>query len=169
MRKYKEKIMQVVFLLTACVSIAAVALICIYLLGSGIPTILKIGPANFFGKVWKPSKNLFGILPMIVGSIYVTAGAILIGVPIGLLCAIYLSRFCPKPIYRVLKPAVELMAGIPSIVYGFFGLMVIVPVIQKLSGTSGKSLLTASILLGIMILPTIISVAESSWNAVPNS
>lgn len=169
MRKYKEKIMQAMFLLTACVSIAAVALICIYLLGSGIPTILKIGPANFFGKVWKPSKNLFGILPMIVGSIYATAGAILIGVPIGLLCAIYLSRFCPKPIYRVLKPAVELMAGIPSIVYGFFGLMVIVPVIQKLSGTSGKSLLTASILLGIMILPTIISVAESSLNAVPNS
>ena len=168
-RKYKEQIMQVVFLLTACVSIAAVVLICVYLLGSGIPTIFEIGLSNFFGTVWKPSKNLFGILPMIVGSIYVTAGAIIIGVPIGLLCAIYLSRFCPKAIYRILKPAVELMAGIPSIVYGFFGLMVIVPVIQQLTGTSGKSLLTASILLGIMILPTIISVAESSLNAVPNS
>ena len=156
-RKYKEQIMQVVFLLTACVSIAAVVLICVYLLGSGIPTIFEIGLSNFFGTVWKPSKNLFGILPMIVGSIYVTAGAIIIGVPIGLLCAIYLSRFCPKAIYRILKPAVELMAGIPSIVYGFFGLMVIVPVIQRLTGTSGKSLLTASILLGIMILPTIIS------------
>ena len=117
--------MQVVFLLTACVSIAAVVLICVYLLGSGIPTIFEIGLSNFFGTVWKPSKNLFGILPMIVGSIYVTAGAIIIGVPIGLLCAIYLSRFCPKAIYRILKPAVELMAGIPSIVYGFFGLMVI--------------------------------------------
>ena len=163
-RKYKEQIMQVVFLLTACVSIAAVVLICVYLLGSGIPTIFEIGLSNFFGTVWKPSKNLFGILPMIV-----TAGAIIIGVPIGLLCAIYLSRFCPKAIYRILKPAVELMAGIPSIVYGFFGLMVIVPVIQRLTGTSGKSLLTASILLGIMILPTIISVAESSLNAVPNS
>ena len=158
-RKYKEQIMQVVFLLTACVSIAAVVLICVYLLGSGIPTIFEIGLSNFFGTVWKPSKNLFGILPMIVGSIYVTAGAIIIGVPIGLLCAIYLSRFCPKAIYRILKPAVELMAGIPSIVYGFFGLMVIVPVIQRLTGTSGKSLLT----------PTIISVAESSLNAVPNS
>ena len=168
-KKYKEQIMQVVFLLTACVSIAAVVLICVYLLGSGIPTIFEIGLSNFFGTVWKPSKNLFGILPMIVGSIYVTAGAIIIGVPIGLLCAIYLSRFCPKAIYRILKPAVELMAGIPSIVYGFFGLMVIVPVIQRLTGTSGKSLLTASILLGIMILPTIISVAESSLNAVPNS
>lgn len=169
MGKYKEKIMQVVFLLTACVSIAAVALICIYLLGNGIPTIIEIGFSNFFGTTWKPSKDLYGILPMIVGSIYVTAGAIVIGVPIGLLCAIYLSRFCPKPVYKVLKPAVELMAGIPSIVYGFFGLMVIVPVIQDLTGTSGKSMLTASILLGIMILPTIISVAESSLNAVPNS
>ena len=169
MAKYKEKIMQVVFLLTACVSIAAVALICIYLLGTGLPTIFEIGLGNFFGTVWKPSKDLYGILPMIVGSIYVTAGAIIIGVPIGLLCAIYLSRFCPKGLYRVLKPAVELMAGIPSIVYGFFGLMVIVPVIQKLTGTSGKSMLTASILLGIMILPTIISVAESSLNAVPES
>ena len=169
MKKYKEKIMQVVFLLSACVSIAAVALICVYLLGNGIPSIGEIGLGNFFGTVWKPSKDMFGILPMIVGSIYVTAGAIVIGVPVGLLCAIYLSRFCPKGIYRVLKPAVELMAGIPSIVYGFFGLMVIVPVIQELTGTSGKSLLTASILLGIMILPTIISVAESSLNAVPDS
>ncbi len=167
MRKYKEKIWQVVFLLTACVSIGAVVLICVYLLGNGIPTIFKIGLGNFFGTVWKPSKNLYGIVPMIVGSVYVTAGAILIGVPIGLLCAVYLSRFCPKAIYRVLKPAVELMAGIPSIVYGFFGLMVIVPVIQQLTGTSGKSLLTASVLLGIMILPTIISVAESALNAVP--
>ena len=93
MKKYKEKIMQVVFLLTACVSIAAVALICVYLLGNGIPTIFEIGLGNFFGTVWKPSKDMFGILPMIVGSIYVTAGAIVIGVPVGLLCAIYLSRF----------------------------------------------------------------------------
>ncbi|MCD8255139.1 MAG: phosphate ABC transporter permease subunit PstC, partial [Oscillospiraceae bacterium] len=101
--------------------------------------------------------------------VYATAGAIIVGVPIGLLCAIYLARFCPKAIYRVLKPAIDLMAGIPSIVYGFFGLMVIVPVIQSLTGTSGKNLLTASLLLGIMILPTIVSVAESSLRAVPES
>lgn len=167
MTQFKEKFMQLVFLLTACVSIAAVALICVYLLGNGIPTILEIGFPNFFGSVWKPSKDLYGILPMILGSIYVTAGAILIGVPIGLLSAIYLCRFSQKPVYKVLKPAVELMAGIPSIVYGFFGLMVIVPVMQQLTGTSGKGLLTASILLGLMILPTIISVAESSLQAVP--
>lgn len=165
--KYKEKIMHVVFLLTACVSIAAVVLICVYLLGNGIPTIFEIGLGNFFGTEWRPGKDLYGILPMIVASIYVTAGAILIGVPIGLLSAIFLSRFCPKSLYRILKPAVELMAGIPSIVYGFFGLMVIVPVVQQLTGSSGKSLLTASLLLGIMILPTIITVSESSLNAVP--
>ena len=159
--------MHVVFLLTACVSIAAVALICAYLLGNGIPTIGEIGLGNFFGKVWKPSKDLYGIFPMIVGSIYVTAGAILIGVPIGLLTAVYLARFCPKGLYRVVKPAVDLMAGIPSIVYGFFGLVVIVPMVQKLTGSSGKGLLTASLLLGMMILPTIIGVAETSIRAVP--
>lgn len=167
--KYKEKIMHVVFLLMACLSIAAVALICVFLLGNGIPTILEIGPGNFFGTVWKPGKDLYGITPMIVASIYVTAGAIIVGVPLGLLTAIFLARFCPAAVYKVLKPAVELMAGIPSIVYGFFGLMVLVPVIQELMGTSGKSLLTASLLLGIMILPTIITVSESSLRAVPES
>ena len=167
--KYKEKIMHVVFLLMACLSIAAVALICVFLLGNGIPTILEIGPGNFFGTVWKPGKDLYGITPMIVASIYVTAGAIIVGVPLGLLTAIFLARFCPAAVYKVLKPAVELMAGIPSIVYGFFGLMVLVPVIQELTGTSGKSLLTASLLLGIMILPTIITVSESSLRAVPES
>ena len=161
--------MHVVFLLTACVSIAAVALICAYLLGNGIPTIGEIGLGNFFGKVWKPSKDLYGIFPMIVGSIYVTAGAILIGVPIGLLTAVYLARFCPKGLYRVVKPAVDLMAGIPSIVYGFFGLVVIVPMVQKLTGSSGKGLLTASLRLGMMIWPTIIGVAETSIRAVPES
>ncbi|MCD7792535.1 MAG: phosphate ABC transporter permease subunit PstC [Oscillospiraceae bacterium] len=169
MNGFKEKFWQAVFLLTACVSIAAVVLICVYLLGNGIPTIFEIGFSNFFGTTWKPSQDLYGILPMIVGSVYATAGAIIVGVPIGLLCAIYLARFCPKAIYRVLKPAIDLMAEIPSIVYGFFGLMVIVPVIQSLTGTSGKNLLTASLLLGIMILPTIVSVAESSLRAVPES
>ena len=162
--------MHIVFLIAACVSILAVALICIFLFANGLPAIAKIGPTAFLtGMKWKPMNEIFGIFPMIVGSIYVTAGAIIVGVPIGILCAVFMARFCPKKLYPVLKPAIELMAGIPSIVYGFFGLMVIVPVIQRLTGTSGKSLLTASILLGIMILPTIISVAESSLNAVPNS
>ena len=169
MSKGMEFVMRIVFFLTACVSIAAVLLICVYLLGNGIPTIGEIGLGNFFGTTWKPSKDLYGIFPFIIGSIYVTAGAMVVGVPVGILCAVYLARFCPKRVYRVLNPAVRLMAGIPSIVYGFFGLMVIVPLIQKTTGTSGKGLLTASLLLGIMILPTIIGTAEPALRAVPDS
>ncbi len=128
------------------------------------------GPLNFLGGMrWKPLNDIYGIFPMIVGSIYVTAGAIIVGVPIGILCAVFMARFCPKKIYPVLKPMIELMAGIPSIVYGFFGLVVIVPLMQDIFGGSGKSVLTASILLGIMILPTIIGVSESAIRAVPES
>ena len=169
MTKLKETVMHYVFLLAACVSIAAVVLICIYLLGNGIPTMFEIGLGNFFGKVWKPSQDLYGIFPFIIGSIYVTAGAMVVGVPVGVLCAVFLACFCPRRLYRVLNPAVRLMAGVPSIVYGFFGLMVLVPVVQRLTGTSGKGLLTASLLLGIMILPTIIGTAEPALRAVPRS
>ena len=170
MKQVKEKVMQGVFLIAACVSILAVALICIFLFANGIPAIGKIGVGNFLlGTEWRPLKEIFGIFPMIVGILYVTAGAILFGVPIGLLCAIFMARFCPKKLYKVLKPLVDLLAGIPSIVYGFFGLMVLVPLMQDLFGGSGKGILTASLLLGIMILPTIISVSESSIRAVPES
>lgn len=170
MRKYSESIMKIVFLLSAAVSILAVLLICWFLFSEGLPTIGEIGVLNFLtGTVWKPLENHFGILPMIVGSCYVTAGAIIIGVPVGLLCAIYMAKFCPRGVYRILKPAIDLLAGIPSIIYGFFGLIVIVPVMQQLTGTSGKGVLTASIMLGIMILPTIISVSEAAIRAVPES
>ena len=170
MRKIIELIMKIVFLLSACISVLAVAVIYYFLFSEGLPAIAEIGPGNFLGgTLWKPLEGLFGILPMIIGSIYVTAGAILIGVPIGLLCAIFMAKFCPAKLYRFLKPAIDLLAGIPSIVYGFFGLVVIVPVMQVLTGTSGKGVLTASIMLGIMILPTIISVSESSLRAVPES
>ena len=162
--------MRAVFALTACVSVAAVVLICVFLFANGLPAIFKIGPLKFLtGTIWKPGNDIYGIFPMILGSIYVTAGAILIGVPIGILTAIYLSRFCPRGIYHVIKPAIDLLAGIPSVVYGFFGMVVIVPVVSQLFGGSGKSMLTASILLGIMILPTIIGVSESAINAVPSS
>ena len=162
--------MKCVFLLTACVSIAAVVLICIFMFANGLPASGKIGPLNFLlGEKWKPMNNIFGILPMIIGSIYVTAGAIIIGVPIAFFTSVYLAKFCNERLYKILKPAVELMAGIPSIVYGFFGLVVIVPIMQKVMGGSGKSVLTASVLLGIMILPTVIGVAESSIRAVPDS
>lgn len=170
MHKYKETIMHGVFLLSACISVIAVVTICVFLLMNGIPAIAEIGVFDFLlGRTWKPLENEFGIFPMIVGSLYVTAGAILIGVPIGLLCAVYMAKFCPKRLYKILKPAIKLMAGIPSIVYGFFGLMVIVPMMQNIAGGSGKSMLTASLLLGMMILPTIIGVAESAIRAVPDS
>lgn len=170
MRNFKETMMHVVFLLTACISILAVILICLFLFANGIPAMSEIGFLDFLcGTKWKPGQGLYGIFPMIIGSIYVTGGAIVVGVPIGLLCAIFLARFCPRRLYKVLKPAVDLLAGIPSIVYGFFGLVVLVPAMQNLFGGSGKNILTASVLLGIMILPTIISVSESALRSVDSS
>ena len=169
MHKVSEMLMKILFLIAACVSVLAVGLICWFLFSNGLPTIGKIGVSDFLlGTEWRPSSDQYGIFPMIIGSIYVTVGAILIGVPIGLFCAVYLAYFCPEKIYKIIKPVVNLMAGIPSIVYGFFGLVVIVPIMMDLVG-NGKSLLTASILLGIMILPTIITVSESSIRAVPDS
>lgn len=170
MKQWKERAMHIVFLVAACMSIMAVILICVFLFGNGIPAIQKIGWLEFlFGEIWRPSNNLYGILPMILGSIYVTAGAIVIGVPIGILTAIFMAFYCPKKIYPGLKAATELLAGIPSVVYGFFGLVVLVPVIREFlpPGYDGNSMLTASILLGIMILPTIIGVTESALRAVP--
>ena len=169
MKKVKEKGMEIVFLIAACVSILSVALICIFLFMNGIPAIKEIGFFNFVGgKIWKPGNNIFGILPMILGSIYVTAGALVIGVPIGILTAVFLARFCPKKIYKIVKPGVDLLAGIPSVVYGFFGLCVLVPWVRSTFGGNGNSILTASVLLGIMILPSIIGVSESAIRAVPN-
>ena len=169
-KAWTEKFMQGVFFVAACASVLAVALICVFLFANGIPAMREIGFIKFLtGEIWRPNSEQFGILPMIVGSLYVTAGAIIFGVPIGILCAVFMARFCPKKIYPVLKPMIELMAGIPSIVYGFFGLVVIVPLVQDIFGGSGKSVLTASILLGIMILPTIIGVSESAIRAVPES
>lgn len=182
MNHMKEKGMRLVFLIAACVSILAVALICVFLFANGIPAIGKIGPLKFLcGETWRPSNEIFGIFPMIMGSIYVTAGAILIGVPIAILTSVFLAKYCPKKIYRPLKSATELMAGVPSIVYGFFGLVLIVPMVRDFShflvevtgnkhlNSNGSSMLTASILLGIMILPTIIGVTESAIRSIPDS
>ena len=165
--------MQGVFFIAACASVLAVALICIFLFANGIPAMKEIGFGNFLsGEMWKPKNEIFGILPMIVGSLYVTAGAIIFGVPVGILTAVFMAYYCPKKIYKPLKAATELLAGIPSVVYGFFGLVVIVPVIRTLGrdlgfGGNGSNILTASILLGMMILPTIIGLTESSVRAVP--
>ncbi len=170
MQKIKENIMKFVFLICAMMAVIAVILICLFLFASGLPAIKEIGVFNFLlGTRWSPLKGFYGILPMIVGSIYVTAGAIIIGVPLGVLCAVFMARFCPKWLYKILKPLVDLLAGIPSIVYGFFGLMALVPIIGRIFGGSGKGVLTASVLLGIMILPTIISVSEAAIRAVPQN
>lgn len=162
--------MQIVFLVCALISIFAVLLICYFVFVNGYPAFHEVGPKNFlFGRTWNPDADQYGIFPMIVGSLYVTAGAIVIGVPIGIFSAVYLSFYAGKRILKIVEPAVELLAGIPSIVYGFFGLVVIVPLLQKSNNNSGKGILTASILLGLMILPTIISTTESSLNAVDPS
>lgn len=169
---FREKAMQLVFFLTAVTSIAAVVIICIFLFYNGVPAMAKIGFFDFVGgQKWSPTNvpASYGIFCMIIGSLYVTAGAIAVGVPIGILTAIFLARFCPAPLYKIIKPATQLLAGIPSIVYGFFGLMVIVPFIREHFGGSGSSLLAASIVLGVMILPTIIGVSESALRAVPES
>lgn len=176
MKDIKETVMKYVFLLCACASILAVVLICLFLFANGVPAIGKIGIFDFLlGEKWKPGNDIYGILPFILGSIYVTAGAIVIGVPVGILTAIFMARFCPPKLYRFMKPAVDLLAGIPSVVYGFFGLVVLVPFVRDFFGRtlgfggSGASMFTASVMLGIMILPTIISVGKSSIRAVPNS
>lgn len=172
-KAWTEKFMQGVFFIAACASVLAVALICIFLFANGIPAMKEIGFGNFLsGKMWKPKNEIFGILPMIVGSLYVTAGAIIFGVPVGILTAVFMAYYCPKKIYKPLKAATELLAGIPSVVYGFFGLVVIVPLIRTIGrdlgfSGNGSSILTASLLLGMMILPTIIGLTESSIRAVP--
>jgi len=172
MSKYKESIMKAIFFIAACTSVLAVVLICLFLLINGVPAMAKIGVFDFLmGTTWKPNNTppSFGILPMILGSIYVTAGAAVIGVPIGVLTAVFMAKYCPKRLYRILKPSVNLLAGIPSIVYGFFGLVVIVPFVRDKFGGTGSSMLTASILLGIMILPTIAGISESAIRAIPQS
>ena len=178
-KAWTEKVMQGVFFIAACASVLAVALICIFLFANGIPAMKEIGFGNFLsGVTWRPNNDVYGILPMIVGSLYVTAGAIIIGVPIGILTAVFMAFYCPKRIYKPLKAATELLAGIPSVVYGFFGLVVLVPAIRTFakdlqhaglirSAGNGSSILTASLLLGMMILPTIIGLTESSLRAVP--
>ena len=164
----KETLARVLFICAACISILAVFLICIFLFANGLPGMFKIGVLDFLtGTKWKPGNNIYGILPMILGSVYVTAGALIIGVPAGLLTAIFLSRFASGRPAKMMRSAVSLLAGIPSVVYGFFGLVVIVPLIRTLFGGSGSSLLAACILLGMMILPTIITLSESALNAVP--
>ena len=167
-----EGFMKGVFILCAATSIIAILLIIYFIFSGGLPFIMDYGLKNFLlGTSWRPNASppSYGILPMIYGSLIITLGAIIIGVPIGVLTATYLAKFSDKKLYKFLKPCVNLMSGIPSIVYGFFALQVIVPLMKDLVGGTGMNIITASILLGIMILPTIIGLSESSIRAVPES
>lgn len=170
MNKYKENFAKYMFLLAACVSVIAVILISVFLFAGGLPAISKIGIGEFIlGDKWQPTNELYGILPMILGSLYITLGAVIIGVPVGILTAMYMAKFANKHMKKLFKPTVNLLAGIPSVIYGFFGLVVLVPFIRDTFGGNGMSMLTASILLGIMILPTVITISESALLAVPKS
>ena len=170
--KFIDTFMKNIFIISAMTSIIAIVLICIFIFAGGVPFIKEYGLINFlFGTLWKPTDTppSYGILPMVLGSLYITTGAIILGVPIGILTALYLAKFCNKKIYKFLKSSVNLMAGIPSIVYGLFALTVIVPFIRGIVGGTGMNIITASILLAIMILPTIIGISEAAIRAVPES
>jgi phosphate transport system permease protein len=166
----KEKIIEKIFLLIAFSSVFILALITFFIFEEGIPLILKIGPKAFLlGEKWIPSKALFGIFPMIVSSFWVTFGALLIGIPLGLACTIFLSELILPSIGLLLRPAIQLLAAIPSVIYGFWGLIVLVPLIQNYLGGPGLSILAGSLVLSFMILPTIITISEDSLKALPPS
>lgn len=166
-----ETLMKYVFILCASISIISIILIFYFIFQGGVPFMIQEGLGKFLlGKVWRPtaSNPQFGIFPMILGSLVVTLGAVIIGVPIGILTSIFMAFFCPDKLYRFAKPAINLMAAIPSIVYGFFALQILVPISRSIFGGTGMNVITASVLLGIMILPTIIGLSESSLRSIPN-
>lgn len=163
-----EKLVEMSLLVCALSSILLIAIIFIFILNEGLPVISNIGPVSFLtGTTWNSDYNSYGILPMILGTLIVTALSLLLGLPLGLGCAILLAEIAPLWARNILKPAIETLAGIPSVVYGFFGLILIVPFIMRNLGGPGTSVLACGIVLAIMILPTIISVSEDSIRSVP--
>jgi phosphate transport system permease protein len=168
MKRFGEKLPQSLFLLVALSAFSVLALITIFIFVEGVPLIAKVGLFKFiFGMKWAPIQGYFGIFPMIVGTISVTLGAVILGVPIALCCSIFLAEFAPAKLSNLVRPAIQLLAGIPSVVYGFWGLIFIVPLIRNYLGGPGLSILAGSIILAIMILPTVISIAEVSLLALP--
>jgi phosphate ABC transporter permease protein PstC len=164
----KEKIIEKILLLLAFSAIGLLFLITLYIFKEGLPIILKVGLKNFlFTAKWAPTKGHFGILSMIISSLAVTIGAMLLGIPLSLACAVTLAEFAPSRLMMILKPTIELLAGIPSVVYGFLGVLLLVPLIRDYLGGPGLSLLAASIILAIMILPTITSISIDAIQAVP--
>ena len=168
MKRFRENLSRNIFFTLALTSIAVLLLITVFILVRGLPIIQTAGLKNFlFGMKWAPTQGEFGIFPMIVGSVTVTLGAAIVGVPVGICCAIFLAEFAPVPLRNIFRPAIQLLAGIPSVVYGFWGLLFVVPFIRNVLGGPGLSILAGSIILGIMILPTIISISEVSLIALP--
>ncbi|MCF0260927.1 MAG: phosphate ABC transporter permease subunit PstC, partial [Erysipelotrichaceae bacterium] len=167
---FKEKAAALIFGFCALTCVLGIALIILFLAANAWPAFQKIGIIKFLtGTVWKPGSNEYGILPMIVGSVCVSGLAMVFGVPLGIGTAVYIVFFCPKKLKGILKQGVDLLAGIPSVIFGFFGLMILVPFMQQLFGTNGKGVLTAALLLAIMILPTIVSVSVASLQAADPS
>ena len=165
-----DKLIKLSLLMIALSAVSVLAIITIFIFEQGLPIMFKYGPGHFLlGQDWYPSEKSFGLLPMIIGSLMVTFGALIIGVPLGLASAIFLTEFSSRRVARFLKPVIELLAGIPSVVYGFIGLMFLVPFIREKFGGPGLSVLAASVILGIMILPTVISITIDSIRAVPDS
>jgi len=168
MKKFREKLSGRIFLALALSSISALALITVFIIINGIPIIAQVGFFNFvFGMSWAPSHGEFGIFPMIIGSMAVTLGAVVVGVPIGICTAIFLTEYAPAKISKLFRPAIQLLAGIPSVVYGFWGLLFVVPLIRNYLGGPGLSILAGSLILAIMVLPTVISITEVSILALP--
>lgn len=166
----KENMARSIFMMAAALSIVAVLIICIFIFSNGVPAIKEVGLFHFlFGISWDPEHGLYGIFPMIIGTLVVTAGALVFGVPLGILCAVFLVFYCPKKLRPKVNVIVNMMAGIPSVVYGFFGLVVLVPFIQTMTRTNGMGVLSASVLLAVMILPTIISVSQTALSSVDKS
>lgn len=168
MKINKDKIIEFVFFVIALSTLTVLAVITLFIFIEGLPLISKVGLFDFiFGMKWAPSQELYGIFPMIVGTVSVTLGAALIGVPVALSCSIFLTEFAPPTVRNIMRPAIQLLAGIPSVVYGFWGLTFIVPLIRVFLGGPGLSILAGSLILAIMILPTIISISEVSLLSLP--
>ena len=166
--KKSEILIRTLLLLSAITGILGVILITVFIVKEGLPVLNSTGLLSFLGgKKWAPTNEIFGILPMIVGSAITTLGALIIGIPVGLGCSVYLAELASERVQRILKPGIDLLAGIPSVIYGLYGMVVIVPLIRKTFGGSGFSILAGSIVLAIMILPTIINISTSSIKAVP--
>ncbi|MBP6876346.1 MAG: phosphate ABC transporter permease subunit PstC [Candidatus Eisenbacteria bacterium] len=156
--------------LAACSSAFVLAAIAVFIFLEGVPIMVRTGIGRFlFGTIWDPSQGRFGILPFMIGSLYVTFGALVLGVPLAVGCAFYLAEFAPKRSVTLLKPAIELLAGIPSVVYGFLGVIWLAPIIRTQLGGPGLSILAASCVLAVMILPTIVGVSIDAIQAVPKS